>query len=526
MWMPSRCAMHSSPPVPKRVPDDRRLHPASWVFEAARATRHLLLPLLVVLFASGGASYEFWTALVLVPAVGASIMQYCVFRYRLDPEELVVRTGIFARSERHIPYDRIQNIDLVQNPLHRWLDVAVVRIETASGGTPEAVIRVLSQAAIDEMRQQVFARRSRTGPAPEAPESATDPLLRLSAGEIVRLGIVSNKGLVVAGAAIGLIWQLSRSWTSDPEALAAIVEPYLGDVPMGLDGVAGISPAGLTVLALLALTVAVVALRGLSICWYLIQLHEFSVAKRGEELRVNYGLVTRLTRTIPTPHIQTFTALATPLHRWFRRTTVEVRTIGTSSATIDGDGATRTQHQWLAPMLPTDRMPVLVRQVFPEITFETLAWNSLAPGARRRILRRGLFWAAIATGGTALVLGPVLLVLGAALSATIWAVVHARNYVAHTGYAVADWGVAIKRGWWTRTMTLVRFGTIQAVVRYETPFDRRHGMAAVRVDTAAAPGSFRTLTVPYLDRSTAADLAGLLARRARRHAFRLRVQSR
>ena len=39
--------------------------------------------------------------------------------YAFADEELVVRSGLLFRNERHIRYSRIQNIETVQNPLHR-----------------------------------------------------------------------------------------------------------------------------------------------------------------------------------------------------------------------------------------------------------------------------------------------------------------------------------------------------------------------------------------------------------------------
>ena len=137
--------------------DDRRLHPLSWLFTAARFAKGFLVPALLFLLASGGAGYELWGALFVGPVIAAAVVQYRVYRYRLAADEMIVRDGVLTRTERRIPYRRIQNIDLVQNPLHRLFGVALVRVETASGARPEAVMRVLSLDAAAEMRARVFA---------------------------------------------------------------------------------------------------------------------------------------------------------------------------------------------------------------------------------------------------------------------------------------------------------------------------------------------------------------------------------
>ena len=86
--------------------------------------------------------------------------------------ELVIRSGLVFRSERHIPYARIQNIDAVQNVLHRLLNVVEVEVETGGGETSEATMSVLPMAAFHEMRERVFAGSAharRTTPAAVEP---------------------------------------------------------------------------------------------------------------------------------------------------------------------------------------------------------------------------------------------------------------------------------------------------------------------------------------------------------------------
>ena len=207
----------------------QRLHPLSWLFTSAQAAKGFIIPLVLLLFASGGSNYELWAALVILPVTAGAVIQYIVFRYDLGEDELVIRDGVFTRTERHIPYARIQNIDLVQNPLHRMLDVALVRIETASGDRPEAVIRVLSLDKVDEMRTHVFADRHDT---PETARGPTDPpaakvLLRLSGRELGKLGIVSNKGLVVVTAVLGVLWQQGR-WLDVEGLLEGSLESEAG----------------------------------------------------------------------------------------------------------------------------------------------------------------------------------------------------------------------------------------------------------------------------------------------------------
>lgn len=536
--------------------DDRRLHPLSWIFTAAQLAKGFIVPVLVLLVASGGGSYELWGIWFIGPVIAAAVVQYRVYRYRLAADEMVVRDGILTRTERHIPYRRIQNIDLVQNPLHRWCGVALVRVETASGTRPEAVMRVLSLDAVSEMHARVFADRSAVreaagaggvedragGPAPrsaaegppggqgEAIATTGEPrdrlLLRVPAGELVKLGIVSNKGMVVVAAVLGLLAQ----GRPDGDFIEPVLRSAAERLPLGA-AAEWLTPLRMAnpVLTgvLLAVTLAATAfvlLRVLSVGWFLLQLHGFTLTRRGPDLRAEYGLFTRVRRTIPTARIQSLSATESPLHRRFRRQSLELRTVGggaSSDADVDFDPSSdggKAESQWLAPMVEAAQVPVLVRQVLPDVDLAGVAWRRLAAGARRRVLVRGLAAAVALTLLATLPAGS----WGFAVAppAALAALLHAHRWVAHAAWAVTAWGVLFRSGWWTRKLAIVPLARIQTVALAESPFDRRHRMASVRIDTAGAAAGGYTIAIPYLDRAVASEVVRGLYAEAGQRAFR------
>ena len=106
------------------------------------------------------ANWQFWLLLFLVPATIVAITRYFSFRLRYEGTELVIRSGIFFRNERHVPYARIQNLDAVRNVAHRLLGVTEVRVETGGGQAPEATISVLHETVFEEMRRRIFEGRA------------------------------------------------------------------------------------------------------------------------------------------------------------------------------------------------------------------------------------------------------------------------------------------------------------------------------------------------------------------------------
>lgn len=503
------------------MPSERRLHPISILFDFGAQLRSIALPGLFVLFTAGTAGYpwEIWMLPLLIPYALVSIVRYASYRYRYDASEMVIRTGLVFRNERHVPYARIQNIDAVQNVLHRLMSVVEVRVETGAGQEPEARLSVLPVAALEEMRQRVFGAKASAAAETDAPASPSVPpeattLLTLTPRELMLYGLIEGRGTVVVTAAFGVLWQLGL-W--DRLGSAIFSEDVSGrgmarDVARAVFGDGGVS-AGRILLTLAAVGALLVALRFISMGWAVVRLHGYRLTRAGEDLRTEFGLLTRVTATIPLRRIQTLSVREGPLHRLAGRVSVRVDTAG-----ADQKDGSKTQREWLAPIIRRQELPALLGEVLPEIDLDAVDWVGAHPRAFRRKLNRSAAVATIAAVSVApLVKGWGVALLGVFL---VLALVHARLYVAHLWWGVTDEAVLFRSGWVWQHLSVARFTKIQAVALHESPFDRRSAMARVRVDTAGAGDASHRIDIPYLSRETANSLCDLLATQADRTTFR------
>jgi putative membrane protein len=490
-------------------PKIRRLHPSSLLFTISAQAKNFLLPGIVVLiFALRGDRGELWIMLLFIPAVVAALFQYWSYRYRFDRDELVVRQGIVFRNERHIPYTRIQNIDLVQNPLHRLFRVAEVRLETAGGQKPEAVMRVLSLDAVRRMRARVFADgRERDPTAQAAPTSAGNVLHEMGGRDVFLFGLISNKGMVVVAAALGAAWQLDvfDKWMSSLSRES--IERYGHLLPRG-------NPLATALLVLAVVVAVLVFVRFLSIVWAVAKFHGFRLTRSGEDLRAEFGMLPHVTKTIPRHRIQLLSTRAGFLHRRCGRVAVQVETAG-SAGEQQGPSADRL---WLAPLIREQSVAGLVHEALPEIDLDRLQWRSVSARARGRRFRLALYVSVLVTGLAVLALGFWGLVTLPILVPFAW--LSAKLYVEHTAYALVPGAVFFRSGWWNRRLSVARFSKIQSLERGESPFDRRHRMASLRVDTAGATRVGHSIDIPYLDADVATRLMSELYDEAGRTAFR------
>lgn len=509
---------------------DRRLHPASFLFGIGAQIRGLAVPLIVVLFTAGrsGLGWQVWLLLLLVPYTIVAIGRALTFRYRYEAHELVIRTGLIFRNERHVPYARIQNVDGVQTVFHRLLKVVEVKVQTAGGNEPEATMSVLPVTAFEEMRQRVLEGR-RDAPAADAAPAEADAsharaLLRLSPRDLLLYGFVEGRGMIVLGAIAGLWWEFG---------VADSFVPGLDRIP-GLDGAPAGPPPGRggairalvrsitgragdlfanVLTAALAIVLLLLAVRLLSMVWAAIRLHGFTLTRQDADLRTEYGLFTRVAATIPLRRIQTLTLREGPLHRLVGRLSARVDTAGGEA----GKNAPPDRH-WLAPLVRRPDLPALLAEVLPVLSLDALEWRPVHPRAVRRILKESillsLFLCTPLVGYFGWRGAAALLVL------LPWSVLNARRSAAALGWAVTEELIAFRSGWLWRQTTVAPFARVQAVTLRESPFDRRNRMASVNVDTAGAGDLSHRVSIPYLDREQARHLWRHLAHEAAGRSFR------
>jgi putative membrane protein len=522
------------------MPSEHRLHPATLIFDLARHARNFALPAVLLIFgvsrSSGGpggmfdaipAGWEVWLPILFVPAAAVSVSRYLTFRWRCDERELVIRWGLLFRHERHVPYARIQNVDAVQNVFHRLFSVVEVRVETGGGKEEEARLSVLPRAAFDEIRSRVFSSRPAHPVLPVPAEHAEHPehpappahpvptaLLRLNLRELLLFGFLENKGMVVIGAAFGAGWE--TGW------LDRLLGRYVADGPLGRgffrdlfralfgDGPLPVAPLWMALAGIVAFLVAV---RLVSMGWALARLYGFRLTRMNEDLRTEYGLITRVSATVPIRRVQTINIRTGLLHRWLGRTSVRVETAGGA-----GEGRAAPMREWLAPLIRVEALPQLLQEVLPGFDYAAVTWQPVHPRAFRRVMKKVLVFLAALT--LLLAAANIWVALGVLLVLLPWLTVSTRKHVQHLGWVEGDEVVLMKSGWIWRQVTVARINKIQAVAMHQSPFDRRAAMARVKIDTAGAGEFSHRVDIPYLDQQVAQGLADRLSTAAANTAFR------
>lgn len=487
----------------------RRLHGASWLFGLSIGIKQMVLPLIALIFFGArdndpGPFRPYIVPIILAALLIRAVWQQWTYRYGFGPHGLVIREGLFFRNVRQIEYARIENIDTERGLLHRLFGVAEVRVQTSTGGKPEAMISVLDLDAVQEIRTKVFAENKPGEPIVSAAPETT--LLHLPTDELVRYGLIDNRGMIVVAAGMGLLHEaglisFGKEW----------LESFLQS-----SSAAGLVALGLMMqiaLGVLAVLSAIIAVRVLSVALALVTFHDFKLTHVNGDLRERYGLFTRIALTLRTRRIQAVHQTESLLHRWFERVTLNVELAGDGGGGEERD-ANKSRARWLAPVCSASAAPALIAAALPSIDFsEEPDWQPLAARARGRIFRRSLVLTVLILTGPALWYlreGAIVVVL----SCIPLAWMHAHLYTKHTRWALAKDAVMFRSGWLTRRLTIVPRDRVQTLSIDASPFDRRSEMANIYVDTAGGGAMRAGIRIRYLAADVAERLATALYRTA------------
>ncbi|HUF30223.1 MAG TPA: PH domain-containing protein, partial [Gemmatimonadaceae bacterium] len=461
----------------ERPGEGRRLHPFTLLFSTLGMARRLILPAvfggLSASDGDAGRAVLVIIAVLTIPSFALAVAHYLSFRYMVTKEELTYRSGVLRKQQRVILLARVQNIEVRQSLVQRLAGVAEVRVETAgSGAEPEAALAVLGRADADALRDALLAHRVRLRRAGEGVEGGAAagepaeirPLVHLTPPELAIAGATANEAGIIAAALVGLL-----QFADD---LPLPLERYLPDAETFL---ASQSVAG-TIVLVVGLIVALIVIGWVvSIVGSVVGYYDYTLTRSGEELQKRYGLLSRREANVPLRRVQSIRIEESLLRRPLALASLKIETAGGPAQRQRG-GA-----EAFVPIAQANRVPGLVQEIFPSFVLDTRKLRSVHPRSIRRAATRYAAVLLMLAGGLSFA-DPRALWLLLAMPVT-WLV--ARWQYRMRGYYLADEHVVLRSGVLNRVTWIVPDDKIQTLHVMVSPFQRRHGLASVVVDTAS-----------------------------------------
>lgn len=502
--------------------------------------KQVAFPLVALLFAGGSMGRTSLITGVVVTLVTLwSVLKARAFNYQLDGDTLHIREGLLDRTQRHIPVSRIQNVNQRRKLLHRLLGVTELRLESASGDKPEAVMRVLGvqQAAALEA-----LLRGHTPEAHIATATGTDPLQalpgasapapmqvlhRLPRSEILRLGLVSNRGMVLVAVLIGTVSQhtlLRKHFLSGVSGLSHWL--------MNLVEAQSRAPHGMQVViaTVVAIVAAMVLTRVLSVALAFFRYNGFQLEQNGDQLLAAHGLSTQVRSAARLGRLQRWQIDETWLHRRFKRCSLGVTVAGGGGKGSGDHGIDPgLQFKELAPIATWSQTQALLRVCLPALDWDAMQWHPLPAAWLGRVWGRGrvlvpgvlaLTWTA-ANGYWGAVIG------GAWATTSIWLLgvavllvwlAYTTAWARFAAYAVAGDVLLYRSGVWHRRWVLVASSRLHVLRLHSSMLDRRMGVVHFQADAQGGSRKHRALDIPYMPQTVAQALRDTVWKRIHRGA--------
>ncbi len=348
----------------------------------------------------------------LLIGMGVGFLTWRFTRYVIDGTELRINSGIITKSSRRIPYERIQSVDIAEPLVARIFGLAELRIEMAGGKNSRTSLRFLKLDDAGALRRVLLDRTHGRAAADEAPDEQRSiitvvPPLRIIIGTLLSLDFLF--------AALGT-------------AALLVAALWFGNVFAFIGGI----------IPLASWLVQIVGQR-------VIQQWNFTLSRGERGLRIERGLLSRTSQTIPYDRVQGI-AVKEPLvwrRLGWQRLEVDVAGYASQGSESEGNNANST-------LLPISDAPLA-----NAIIAELLPGADPAIGDRTYASPRSWWFAPIGFRYR-------------------WVAANDSTFVA-------------SEGWIQRTTSIVPHHKTQSVELSQGPLQRRLGLATVEVHSPKGP---------------------------------------
>ena len=441
-----------------------------------------------------------------------SILQYWFYHYWIKADKIEIKEGIFFKKNRKVPYTRIQNVNVLQNPLHRILKVATLQLESASGGKPEAVMRVVNLATVDKIKKAVKNAGHSVAETQVVEDKIEkqESLIAVKTKDVIKYGLISQKGMFYGAILFGFMAQ--------NQALVAWIMKYL-TVFYKVPDFSHITLAEGLLYVLIMGSIIFVFLQLMSVLWALMKFYGFKLNKHEDRLHAQMGLISKVSATIPLKRIQLYRISENPLHKYFKARTITIETAG--GVNTDKSGIVM---RWLAPYIAKVQVKGFMAEIEPKIKLGSVNWQLIPQRAWRRVFKRSLIILALVT----ITAYAVTSLPYFELKKFAWLIpflllpvvyFYAKNYVKKTAYFINDDIICFKSGVWFGKQSFVKISKIQTVEVLESPFDRRNKMATLEIDTAGSNPILHHVKIPYLEVADAFEMRDFIRKKLKSMEF-------
>jgi putative membrane protein len=438
------------------------------------------IPLLIGAAVLGSATGNpWWTVAVLGVTIAFGVLRWFTTTYRIESNEVQLRTGVLQRKVVSVPRNRIRSVATEARLLHQLLGLTVLRVSTgqqASGETEFALDAVRAQE-VPRLRSILLADSLAPADVAGDVRPQQDRLLARWHPSWLRYSPLSFTGLAMILAAVGVVYHAGLAATLEDSQLAE----------SGRDAAQRFGVAATTAVVVVVVLLASVLL---SVLRSLVTFGNLILRRDADVLHLQHGLLRKREHTFDMRRLRGGTVRQPLLVRLFGGARLDAVMTGVAGA---GEASL------LLPPCPAATAESVLTDLIEDVDAVSGPVRGHGPAATRRRWTRGLALPVVGAVGLAVAEAfvPVsmwawILVAVLALCCALLAADRARAL----GHRVdARWLVARAGSLERRRDCIAAEGIIGWTVR-QTFFQRRAGVATLIAATAAGTKHYQVIDVP------------------------------
>lgn len=431
---------------------------------------------------SGDASSTILMATIAFAALGMvySIINFFRYYFYVDDEELVIESGVFKRTKLNVAFSRIQTINFEQNLVHRLFNVVRLKVDTAGSSKSEFNFQAIGMEKAEVLRDLLIKKKGVQKPNELSADISLEldqehkTVMSLGLFELLRAGAVENH--LKSGGLIMLflfwIWQSLEEIEMDDVLEETVMNQFSG----GLVIMMGI----VVIFILISFIVSMVRM--------VLVNYDLKFLRSDNGFKINAGLLTKRDISALDHKIQVISFADNVLKKFIRIKDLTLKQA--SSDTITQKKAIRI------PGCEQEHIDLVIETLYGKACLDDIKFNRVS---KYYFIRKSTYLTLIA----AIIIG-VLIYFDALLQASGVFVIYAILMISiYLGYKKKRYGfnedmIVIHGGRYGDKTEILPIYKIQALSKYQTPYQRRKKLASLSIFTASGQ-----VAIPYISEAIA-----------------------
>lgn len=415
--------------------------------------------------------YEVIALLFVMLTVVSALFKFFFFRFYIEENKLVIKSGWIKKTTQIIPLEKIQTVNIEQGPVHQVMNIVKLSIDTAGSEKTETKIDALHKAMAEALREELLS--SKQDVSYEQVIDVPAALFQLNGKDLLKLSLSANH-LETLALLFSFVFGLYENFKDVAGSFFSDANEYITDQSL--------SPLYFLIFIVLFITVLVSTAR------IFFKYYSFIVIPVQKGFRIKSGMFNIKERLVGFQKIQFISWEA----NWIRK----LMGLWMLEYHVTGSNDVQRKERVQVPVTNTEFIPLLLKQYYslPHISDEVFI--RIHPAY---LWRRILF---VAVMPTIIAFVPLwyiwgysaLYILLYTMLVTILAVM---KYKKFRLWCLTDVAF-LKKGWFGQEWILLQWHKIQSVQVNQTLFQKRKGLASVRLYTASG-----AMVIPFISKHAA-----------------------